>query len=567
MIQNKHIIKSLPLLASALGRKYGVQVHIGGDAAYTNGKSIYLPTLPSDCSEVHVGLIRGYIDHESSHLRTTDFECLQRARLSPLEKHIWNILEDWLVEHKLTAVFPGCRQNIDWLLRHIFLDKQGAGEERVSGQPEELSLKSDATQLLNWLLLSVRAWDITELEPQRDSFRANIENTFPGLVSKLDLILQRVSVKAQSTKDCIVAAKRIVSELQKYLEENEATKGSLEGSTEQRKSSAQGEHKVEGLALNALQSLQNLLRSQADELPQDIGAILSQSLESLHQEAKIEGLHTVTVACPSGKSFLPLSPQEQAAAKMATVALKAKLQGLLQSSVLQRSHRGRRGKLDPSQLHRLSTGDAKIFQRKALRQGINTAVHILFDTSGSMTGSTGGGVGSPIELGCKACFAAASALYGVPGISLAVTAFPGEADVKYDGQGRSCCAPSHRPNHDQTVAPILKHNEKMHNLFKARACGNTPMDSAIWWALQEMQPLPQSRKIILLITDGEPDHRELALNAIKSAADLGFELYGIGITNAFISKLLPGRSEVIQSIEELPCALFGMLQRALCLKA
>ena len=68
MIQNKHIIKSLPLLAAALGKKYGVEVLIGGNKACTNGKSIYLPTLPQDCSDTLLGLVRGYIDHQSAQL-------------------------------------------------------------------------------------------------------------------------------------------------------------------------------------------------------------------------------------------------------------------------------------------------------------------------------------------------------------------------------------------------------------------------------------------------------------------------------------------------------------------
>ena len=60
MIQNKHIIKSLPLLAAALGKKYGVEVVIGGDSAYTkactNGRTIYLPALPLDCDATLLGL-------------------------------------------------------------------------------------------------------------------------------------------------------------------------------------------------------------------------------------------------------------------------------------------------------------------------------------------------------------------------------------------------------------------------------------------------------------------------------------------------------------------------------
>lgn len=94
-MNHKHIIKSLPLLASVLGRKYGVQVRIGGDNAFTNGNVIQLPSLSLDCNETLLGLVRGLIDHESAHIRDTDFDALKAANLTPLEKHIWNTIEDW----------------------------------------------------------------------------------------------------------------------------------------------------------------------------------------------------------------------------------------------------------------------------------------------------------------------------------------------------------------------------------------------------------------------------------------------------------------------------------------
>jgi len=70
-MQHKHIIRSLPLLASILGRKYGVQVRIGGDEASTDGNIINLPDLPLDTDDTLLGLIRGYIDHESAHIVTS----------------------------------------------------------------------------------------------------------------------------------------------------------------------------------------------------------------------------------------------------------------------------------------------------------------------------------------------------------------------------------------------------------------------------------------------------------------------------------------------------------------
>ena len=63
---NNLIMKSLPMVASVLGRKYGVKVAIGGKDAYTDGNTIHLPALPLECSETLIGLARGYIDHEAA---------------------------------------------------------------------------------------------------------------------------------------------------------------------------------------------------------------------------------------------------------------------------------------------------------------------------------------------------------------------------------------------------------------------------------------------------------------------------------------------------------------------
>ena len=46
MIQTQTIVRSLPLVASVLGKRYGVNVVIGGDKACTDGSTIHLPALP-----------------------------------------------------------------------------------------------------------------------------------------------------------------------------------------------------------------------------------------------------------------------------------------------------------------------------------------------------------------------------------------------------------------------------------------------------------------------------------------------------------------------------------------
>ena len=58
-MEMKHIINSLPLVASVLSRKYGVNVIIGGDTAYTEGKNIHIPSLPITSDEHLLCLMRG----------------------------------------------------------------------------------------------------------------------------------------------------------------------------------------------------------------------------------------------------------------------------------------------------------------------------------------------------------------------------------------------------------------------------------------------------------------------------------------------------------------------------
>ena len=69
--------KVLPMVASVLGKKYGVQVEIGGNTACTDGKVIRLPTLPLESDSILINLVRSYLDHESAHIRETDFSVFE----------------------------------------------------------------------------------------------------------------------------------------------------------------------------------------------------------------------------------------------------------------------------------------------------------------------------------------------------------------------------------------------------------------------------------------------------------------------------------------------------------
>lgn len=540
-MNQKHIIKSLPLLASVLGRKYGVQVRIGGDNAFTNGNVIQLPSLPLDCDETLLGLVRGLIDHESAHIRDTDFDALRAANLTPLEKHIWNTIEDWRAENVLSAVYPGCRENFQWLIKHFFLPK-------LTKRRRKEHSSDPAMLILEWLLITVRSWDVAELNEERDYLRASAEIHYPGLTHEIEPYLRLIPKNCASTLEAFGFACEIANIIRKYarfMEQQQSQPGQGTSNSSQGASSdPSGQTDTQTDPVQALQSLQKILSADADGgmFPGDIGDKLK---EAITDACGQQGEH-IQVAVVTRKPTGQLAQDDLDNSRQSTTALRTRLQALMQSTRSVRNHSGYVGALNIRKLHSLATGNAKVFLRKGERVGVNTAVHILIDSSGSMNCKE-------MQLASQACFAVASALQGIKGISVGVTTFPGERGV-YEGSQQA---------HWQTVTPILRHHEKMHTRFAMSGAGNTPLDSALWWTMQQLHPMPESRKMILIITDGQPDNSQLAQTAITEARKLGLEVYGIGIANASILSLLPDTSSVINSIAELAPSMFGMLQRAL----
>ena len=97
------------------------------------------------------------LTHEAAHIRHTDFSVLKAANLDPVTFNLFNCLEDWRVEKMLSGIFPGCRRNLNWLIRRFFVEQAQprAGDD------------SPALAVLDYVLLTVRAWDVDEVTPAR----------------------------------------------------------------------------------------------------------------------------------------------------------------------------------------------------------------------------------------------------------------------------------------------------------------------------------------------------------------------------------------------------------------
>ena len=85
------------------------------------------------------------------------------------------------------------------------------------------------------------------------------------------------------------------------------------------------------------------------------------------------------------------------------------------------------------------------------------------------------------------------------------------------------------------------------------------------WAGMLLTHRPERRKIVIPMTDGQPDDIEKTRRAVVRLRSCGIEVYGIGILDSSILNWLK-ESSVIKQIEELPAALISLLKEALITK-
>lgn len=151
-------------------------------------------------------------------------------------------------------------------------------------------------QILDWLLVTVRSWDVGELNDKRDFLRASAEIYYPGLTHELEPVLRLVPTNCSITLETFGFACEVTDIIRKYAhfmkqQQNQAGQGTVSVSSG---SSGQAVGQVD--PAQALQSLQNLLAAGADAFLDGLGKQLRQLLSSTRKQ----GVDRVQVAVPPG---------------------------------------------------------------------------------------------------------------------------------------------------------------------------------------------------------------------------------------------------------------------------
>jgi len=606
-MKNRTLHNAFPIVAAAIGNRFGVKVSVGGDQAYTDGKSIQLPAYNGDDAE-YQDVAWGLLAHEAAHIRYSDFTL--RFGHSVLRRRLCNAIEDVRIEHELAKDFPGTRLTI-----RTVIEKMIAKGDFVASNIDD----HPANILYSFVLKSLRARVLGQsaLRPLVEETEIALKATFPnGAVTRLKGLLSEVPEGLQSESDCLHLTDRILTMIEQEFEQqrqrnqtqpsvdedtspespesddtdqagetadldnsnglvsqddmehdqglpadNDDEQSSESGGnddsnpenpddepsaqTENSSSNPQGDDEESTEIADPMGVLQTMLSAGDGDIDQDL-------FESLKSALSLAAENVSELLMPSGHEP-PMDDQAGALllrkVQSESGKIRAALQGLVQSQTLNRSQHACRGqRMDGKRLHRLPLGETKVFQRKQSKVAPNTAIHLLLDKSESMgyqvTDSQGQPMGSRMPIALEATLALALAFEGISGVNPGVTAFPGRQD--------------------DSVFRLLDHGQRVNartGAFSLTATGSTPMTEAIWFGAASLLRCREPRKVLMVMTDGQPNDTLSTLELLQRCRDSGIETVGVGL-GLDVSHLFP-IAITINELSELRTQLFELSKAVL----
>lgn len=568
-------LSALPILANALADTLGVKVVMNAGHPRTNGDTIFLPGLDGDKPESRkLGI--GYVAHEGGHCRFSNFELIKL--MTTLEKHISNILEDIYIERSMAKVFPGAKIYLAEMVEALV----------ATGFFSEVPDDATPAQLMqSFMLYRLRA-DVLEQEGVAglaDDAEAKAKAVIPaGMLTKLEALMFRVE-ECENSKDVLDLARAIITMMEEEAKkEEEQEQQEQEEADQQQGQQDQSQQQGEGEESDAEQDGEGGQSSSGQDEGEDDGQqqeqqsggngqesddqAASEIIKSILSAGEEEGIKTTDQALEealgsveepyaasnvvpfrsktyqrSNSSHIDIEAEKNRVSGVSN-ALRTRTQSMLQAQTQAVKRSTMMGtKLNVKSLYRAKL-DGQVFQKTKEGIKIDTAIDILVDRSGSMSGPK-------IHLAMDAALAATMA-FDRPGVKTAVHAFP-----FCEGEDSNVML-KHWDAQPASVIPAYR---------TIGVDGSTPMAEAIMGACHELMCRPEARKVLLVVTDGDPDAMSSTKWVIDLARRSGAEILGIGIYTDAIRVFGQQWANNISDIEELPAAMIGMLESIMLKRA
>lgn len=580
----KAFYRSLPLIASALAARYGVKLVFGqqGPATDIRNKIIYYPkTVKSIGGENERILMEGWTDHECAHLRLTDPDAGDASR-TPFEFRLRNAIEDIRIERTFPTIYPGTKHTLAAMI--ALMAKEG-NFTPTKGPQESSNVVCMA------IVAGLRA-KILGQEIHNDAVRWGAllrQIVGPTLKAQIMAIAERGAL-GDSTWDVLKAAQEIVDLLQQHTapsepeqqegkddaEDEEQDQGKNQDGNKEAPSEpsegAEGDQSAEGNANGQPSQSQGDAEANDQETGQTKGkpskaagnpgpkeniniqevlkALASFEASGAEDVSKMlaEELGTDDAGCQVEEEELVPPPNLGPAFQLSPEgsSLVGELARRFDSMLAAKAEMWRRTatsgtRLYRNRLYRANIGHFDVFEKRQQEEGINTAMVLGLDLSFSLSAS-------------------------------------GQRIVRESGWILSNLLDRHNVpaclmTFDHRICVVKDWHEPARmggcRLGETLDDGGTAMAALLNQAVRKLLERSEERKVVTIITDGEPNSARAMDVAVSEAKRLGIEvrfvLIGEMTPASFRQKCAQEASGIGQAenFRDVPKAAFTALSEAL----
>lgn len=586
------LLRCAPVLAAILGNRMGMNIHfdMSADTASTDAKgNITLPVMALDDTD-GFDVYAMFLHHEAAHNRFT----VEPANppQHEVEQGLMNILEDVRIERLHQKRYPGAEKRLDRGMR-VLLDQSGNDPHSLGASPPpNEAMERPLDFILRYTFIvgngeglnrSCTKHKVAEVhKAMADWVGAEREVQVRELVLSPTESTQDATDRASKILELLVQWNPPTSGGSGHQQQGDAGdsgsgsdsgqqpgSGSQQGSGQQPGSgsgrdsgsrqngqSGQGSGAGQGGGLDPSGKVDMKTRDQmiAELMGQKRRAAshadsaFAGRVQADANESDLDALSAPSEAEQMRSVLAERQLRKLAQAEFTSGLLRNRLMRLLVSNRMRPKRRAATGsRLSSKHLVRAAIDPSpRPFLQKAPREDTNTLFQLLLDASGSMHSN------DAIGLAKLAVLDMVKAIDSVPDITTEVYQFPG---------GRN-------------GAKVLKRGKTRFDQFRYRmmglaASGGTPMLSGLALAAVNAARAPHPRKVMLLVTDGNPHDPAANIEAAERLRADGVDVMGIFIGETqngrgviFLQRML-GADHVtrVSSAAELPKALDEMARR------
>ncbi|ESW38307.1 VWA domain-containing protein [Pseudomonas asiatica] len=485
---------------------------IGPDHQESGGLLLTLPLTAAMGTEEDLELINGLLDHEIlCHGLHTDFSVVMKPDISGT---LLNVLEDPRGELLAKPRFRGANTNIHNALK--ILKKRGIFHGPVAGQETPQSI------LVAWLVTELRSelLEQTCLQEFSLAYRALAVATFgAALVDQVKAIAVK-GCNAPDTQGANKAANEIVDLLKLTKDQQTAAPEQGPGSPSDTQGEPGSPGQTEGKGQpgdisDALNQVLSASQSDCGSYAKGLEDIICSSLPGVNQnraggyQPDLSNEMQEMSLSKSGGSFENrrlLRAGAQKTAAMLSATFEQFIEAITQNEVLTTNE----GRLNTRKLWRYAVGDDQIFTKRKQAEEIDTCFYLLGDESSSMRSRLGPepekGKDDNRITAQEACNRVSVAV----GEVLNNTSIP-VGIATYNTVIREWHA------FEDSWASTLQR-------YMPTPKGQTKTHLAVVWALKKLIDRPEARRILIVITDGDPGNSDMLRSAVDEAALMGIEV-------------------------------------------